>query len=140
MIWFHKELSLNSINKMSEKTLLEHLDIKITEIGPDYLVATMPVNATTHQPFGVLHGGASCVLAESVGSVASNLILDNKVAYAVGQSITANHLRPVNNGLVTAKATILHKGKRSHLWEIMIRDENDKLVCLSTLTMAIVEK
>ncbi len=140
MIWFHKELTLSSLNKMSDNTLLQHLDIKITEIGPDFLVATMPVNSTTHQPYGVLHGGASCVLAESVGSVASNLILDSAKAYAVGQSITANHLRPVSSGLVSAKASIVHRGKKSHLWEILIRDENDKLVCLSTLTMAIIEK
>lgn len=140
MIWFHKELALSSLNKMSENTLLQHLEIKITEIGPDFLVATMPVNSTTHQPYGVLHGGASCVLAESVGSVASNLILDSAKAYAVGQSITANHLRPVSSGLVSAKASIVHKGKKSHLWEILIRDENDKLVCLSTLTMAIIER
>lgn len=140
MIWFHKELTLEKINSINKNTLLEHLNINITEIGPDFLVATMPVNSTTHQPYGVLHGGASCVLAESVGSVASNLILDNKISYAVGQSITANHLRPVSNGLVTAIAQIMHKGRKSHLWEIKITDENDKLVCLSTLTMAVVER
>ncbi|HYL03173.1 MAG TPA: hotdog fold thioesterase [Dehalococcoidia bacterium] len=115
------------------------LGIRITEIGPDYLRATMPVNERTHQPFGVLHGGASVALAETVGSMASTLCVDAE-HLCLGQDINANHLRSISSGLVTATARPFHLGSRSHVWHIEIRDERERLVCVSRLTMAVVER
>ncbi len=116
------------------------LGIRFTEVGPDYLRATMPVNERTHQPFGLLHGGASVTLAETVGSVASMLCVDPERYLCVGQEINANHLRGMSSGLVVATARPLHVGARSHVWHIEIRDEQDRLVCVSRLTMAIIER
>jgi len=116
------------------------LGIRFTEVGPDFLRATMPVNERTHQPFGLLHGGASVALAETIGSVASMLCIDLKQYLCVGQEINANHLRGVSEGLVTATARPFHLGARSHVWHIEIRDEREKLVCVSRLTMAIIER
>jgi 1,4-dihydroxy-2-naphthoyl-CoA hydrolase len=124
----------------SRNTLAAHLDIRVTEIGPDYLRATMPVNAHTHQPMGILHGGASVALAETVGSLAANLCVDTEKSVCVGQEINANHVRSVASGLVTATARPYHIGGRSQVWGIEIRDENDRLVCVSRLTMAVVDR
>jgi len=124
----------------ARNTLAEHLGIRVTEIGPDYLRATMPVNPHTHQPHGILHGGASVALAETVGSLAANLCVDMTKYVCVGQEINANHLRPVSSGLVTGTARPFHVGGRSQVWGIEIRDENDKLVCVSRITMAVVER
>jgi 1,4-dihydroxy-2-naphthoyl-CoA hydrolase len=124
----------------ARNTLAEHLGIRVTEIGPDYLRATMPVNPHTHQPQGILHGGASVALAETVGSLAANLCVDLTKYVCVGQEINANHLRPVASGLVTGTARPYHVGGRSQVWGIEIRDENDKLVCVSRITMAVVER
>ena len=124
----------------SRNTLAEHLGIRVTEIGPDYLRATMPVNSHTHQPMGILHGGASVALAETVGSLAANLCVDVQKSVCVGQEINANHVRPAASGLVTATARPFHVGARSQVWGIEIRDENDKLVCVSRITMAVVER
>jgi len=138
-IW-RNETTPEGLNQRARKTLAEHLDIRVTEIGPDYLRATMPVNANTHQPNAILHGGASVALAETVGSLAANLCVDLEKFVCVGQEINANHLRPVGSGLVTGTARPFHIGGRSHVWGIEIRDENDKLVCVSRLTMAVVER
>jgi len=124
----------------ARNTLAEHLGIRVTEIGTDYLRATMPVNPHTHQPQGILHGGASVALAETVGSLAANLCVDLTKYVCVGQEINANHLRPVASGLVTGTARPYHVGGRSQVWGIEIRDENDKLVCVSRITMAVVER
>ena len=124
----------------SQNTLAEHLGIRVTEIGPDYVRATMPVNPHTHQPQGILHGGASVALAETVGSLAANLCIDVTKYVCVGQEINANHLRPVSSGLVTGTARPFHVGGRSQVWGIEIRDENGKLVCVSRITMAVVER
>ena len=124
----------------ARNTLAEHLGIRVTEIGPDYLRATMPVNPHTHQPQGILHGGASVALAETVGSLAANLCVDLTKYVCVGQEINANHLRPASSGLVTGTARPYHVGGRSQVWGIEIRDENDKLVCVSRITMAVVER
>lgn len=124
----------------SRNTLAAHLDIRVTEIGPDYLRATMPVNSHTHQPMGILHGGASVALAETVGSLAANLCVDTQKSVCVGQEINANHVRSVASGLVTATARPYHIGGRSQVWGIEIRDENDRLICVSRLTMAVVER
>lgn len=131
---------MEELEALSRNTLVEHLDIRITEIGPDYLRATMPVSPRTHQPMGVLHGGASVALAETVGSVAANLCVDPATHVCLGQEVNANHLRPVSSGLVTATARPYHLGSRSQVWQIEIRDARDKLVCVSRLTMAVVER
>jgi 1,4-dihydroxy-2-naphthoyl-CoA hydrolase len=128
------------LQELARNTLAEHLDIRVTEIGPDYLRATMPVNSHTHQPMGILHGGASVALAETLGSVAANLCVDIEKYVCVGQEINANHLRPVSSGLVIGTARPFHIGGRSHVWGIEIRDQQDKLVCVSRLTMAVVER
>jgi 1,4-dihydroxy-2-naphthoyl-CoA hydrolase len=128
------------LRERSRNTLAEWLDIRVTEIGPDYLRATMPVNSHTHQPQGILHGGASLALAETVGSLAANLCLDMTKYVAVGQEINANHVRAASSGLVTGTARPYHIGGKSQVWGIEIRDENDKLVCVSRITMAVVER
>ena len=128
------------LRERSRNTLAEWLDIRVTEIGPDYLRATMPVNSHTHQPQGILHGGASVALAETIGSLAANLCVDLTKYVCVGQEINANHLRPASSGLVTGTARPYHVGGRSQVWGIEIRDENDKLVCVSRITMAVVER
>jgi 1,4-dihydroxy-2-naphthoyl-CoA hydrolase len=116
------------------------LGIRFTEVGPDFLRASMPVNERTHQPFGLLHGGASVTLAETLGSVASMQCVDPERYLCVGQEINANHLRGVASGTVTATARPFHLGSRSHVWHIEIRDESERLVCVSRLTMAILER
>jgi 1,4-dihydroxy-2-naphthoyl-CoA hydrolase len=128
------------LTERGSKSLPGHLGIRITEIGPDYLRATMPVNAHTHQPFGVLHGGASVALAETAGSIAAMLCVDSEQYLVLGQEINANHLRAVSAGTVTATARPFHIGTRSQVWSIEIRDESDRLVCVSRLTMAVVER
>ena len=116
------------------------LGIRFTEVGPDFLRASMPVDERTQQPFGLLHGGASVSLAETVGSVASMLCVDPGRYLCVGQEINANHLRGMSSGTVIATARPFHLGGRSHVWHIEIRDESERLVCVSRLTMAIVER
>ena len=127
------------LTERGSRTLPGFLGIRITEIGPDYLRATMPVNERTHQPYGVLHGGASVALAETVGSMASMLCVDPQYL-CLGQDINANHLRSISSGLLTATARPFHLGGRSHVWHIEIRDERERLVCVSRLTMAVVER
>lgn len=127
------------LNERGNRTLSGYLGIRVTEIGPDFLRATMPVNEHTHQPFGVLHGGASVALAETVGSLAALLCLD-PTHIALGQDINANHLRSISSGLVTATARPFHLGRSSHVWHIEIRDEQERLICVSRLTMAVVER
>jgi 1,4-dihydroxy-2-naphthoyl-CoA hydrolase len=138
-IW-RTETTPERLYEQSRNTLAEYLGIRVTEIGPDYLRATMPVNSHTHQPMGVLHGGASVALAETVGSLAASLCVDPDKFVCLGQEINANHLRPVSSGIVTGTARPYHIGGRSHVWHIEIRDERDKLVCVSRLTIAVVER
>jgi 1,4-dihydroxy-2-naphthoyl-CoA hydrolase len=127
------------LNERATHSMSGYLGIRFTEIGPDFLRATMPVNEHTHQPFGVLHGGASVTLAETVGSVASIMCVDGQQYRCVGQEVNANHLRGVSSGIVTATARPFHLGARSHVWHIEIRDERERLVCVSRLTMAVIE-
>ena len=127
------------LNERGSRTMPGFLGIRVTEIGPDFLRATMPVNERTHQPFGVLHGGASVALAETVGSLAAMLSVDPSYM-VLGQDINANHLRSISSGLVTATARPFHLGRSSHVWHIEIRDEQERLVCVSRLTMAVVER
>jgi 1,4-dihydroxy-2-naphthoyl-CoA hydrolase len=127
------------LNQRASRTMPGFLGIRVTEIGPDFLRATMPVNERTHQPFGVLHGGASVALAETVGSLAAMLSVDPSYM-VLGQDINANHLRSISSGLVTATARPFHLGRSSQVWHIEIRDEQERLVCVSRLTMAVVER
>jgi 1,4-dihydroxy-2-naphthoyl-CoA hydrolase len=128
------------LTAIGSKSLPGYLGIVITEVGEDFLRATMPVNAHTHQPFGLLHGGASVTLAETLGSMGSVMCIDNERFMAVGQEINANHIRGMAAGLVTATAWPWHLGRTSHVWHIELRNEDDKLVCVSRLTIAVVER
>ncbi len=120
-------------------TITKHLGIEFTEAGEGYLTARMPVDGRTHQPFGILHGGASVVLAESLGSVASWMLLDDPARQrAVGLEVNANHLRAVRSGWVYGRCTPIHTGRTTHVWDIRITDEQGKLVCISRLTVAII--
>ena len=140
MIWHKKDLLLQEIIHLGKETMGEHIGIAFTDVGPDYIKATMPVDARTRQPYGLLHGGASCVLAETLGSVASALVIDPEKFICVGLEINANHVRGVREGHVTGIATPLHLGASTHVWDIKIYNESDKLVCVSRLTVAILKK
>ncbi len=131
---------LSKINSLNKNTLMETLSIQYTEIGDDYLVATMPVNEKVHQPMGLLHGGATVSLAESVGSMASHLFIDNEKFEARGIEIAANHVKSKREGVVTATAKIVHKGKMTHLWEIKVVDEEGRLISICKLTNIILPK
>lgn len=117
-----------------------HLGMQWTGIGHNYLEMKMPVDARTHQPYGLLHGGASCALAETVGSVASFLVIDNSQFLCVGLEINANHIRSIRSGWVIARAEPLHLGSSTHVWDIKIKNEEGKLICVSRLTVAILKK
>ena len=120
--------------------MIEHLGIEFLELGDDYIKARMPVDHRTIQPFGLLHGGASVALAETLGSVAANLCVDREKKMCVGLEINANHIRPVTSGFVYGIARPIHIGASTQLWEIRIHNEQEKLVCISRLTMAILDK
>ena len=137
---FDKEKILHYCNKVSKNTLMQTLNIEYVDAGPDYLVATMPVNSSVHQPMGLLHGGATVALAESVGSAASMLFVNSEVSEVRGIEIAANHLKPKRDGIVTATARIVHKGRSIHLWEIRVVDENDHLISLCKLTNMVLPK
>ncbi len=136
---FNKSLGLDFLNSLGKNNIEEQLGIEYVELGEDYIVARMPVDHRTKQPFGILHGGASIVLAESLGSVASFLCLENtEKQKAVGLEINANHLRTVTEGWVFGKVTNIHLGKKTHIWEIKIRTYDNKLVCISRITVMII--
>ena len=139
MIWFKKDLQLNDFVALSKGNMAEHLGIEWTELGADFLKARMPVDHRTNQPYGLLHGGASCVLAETIGSVASAMVIDNSKSICVGLEINANHIRGVREGFVEGTATPLHIGNSTHVWDIKIHDSRNKLVCVSRLTVAILK-
>ncbi|MCW8195292.1 hotdog fold thioesterase [Proteobacteria bacterium 005FR1] len=120
-------------------TLAGHLDIRITEVGPDYLKATMPATEKVFQPMGLVHGGANVALAETVGSVAANMLVDREKYACVGQEINANHVRGVRQGTVTAIAKPAYVGRTSQVWDIRLYDDNNKLTCISRLTMAVIK-
>jgi uncharacterized protein (TIGR00369 family) len=137
---FDKEKILHYCNKVSNNTLMQTLNIEYVDAGPDYLVATMPVNSSVHQPMGLLHGGATVALAESVGSAASMLFVNSDVSEVRGIEIAANHLKAKRDGIVTATARIVHKGRSIHLWEIRVVDENNHLISLCKLTNMVLPK
>lgn len=139
MIWQAKP-TLSELNVRFDKNIASLLGICFTDITDDTLSATMPVDERTHQPYGILHGGASVVLAESLGSIASNLIIDSEKFVGVGLEVNANHLRPVKDGLVTGVCSPIHLGSKTHVWEIKIYDKRGKMNCISRLTVAIVPK
>lgn len=137
-IWF-EPLTIEQVNARfaGVQDINTHLDLRLTEIGDDYLRGTLPVDERTRQPFGLLHGGANVVLAETLGSVASNLVVDSSKFYAVGQEISANHVRSARSGRVTGTARPVYLGGRSQVWDIQIHDAAGKLTCVSRLTMAV---
>ena len=138
--FFPKSLQLDTLNNIGRGCMVEYLGIEFTEIGNDYLIATMPVDERTKQPLGLLHGGASVVLAETMGSIGANICLDLEKQYAVGLAINANHIRSVKDGKVTGKATPIHIGKSTHVWSIEITDAQGRLAAISRITMAILNK
>jgi len=137
---FREPVSIDALNALSRGNMLEHLDIVFTEAGEDWISATMPVDARTRQPYGLLHGGASVVLAETLGSSAGNLCVDPSTHMCVGVEINANHLRAVTEGRVTGTARALHVGRSLQVWEIGIVDAAGRKVCASRLTLAVVAR
>ena len=135
---FRAPVSIEELNRLSQGTLIEHLGIVFTAAGGDWLQATMPVDPRTRQPYGLLHGGASVVLAETLGSTAGNLCVDTASQICVGLEINANHLRATRTGSVTGTARALHVGRTTQIWEIRIDNEAGKPVCISRLTLAVV--
>ena len=139
-IWYNKELSIEHIKHMGAGTIGEHIGLNLIELGDDFLKATIPVDHRTKQPYGLLHGGASCVLAETLGSVASALVVNPEKFICVGIEINANHVRSAKEGLVTGNCTPIHLGASTHVWDIRINDEKNRLICVSRLTVAILKR
>jgi len=138
MLW-SKPYTLDDV-RFDVPCLQNHIGIEFIEVGADFLRARMPVDDRTVQPFGVLHGGASVALAETLGSVAASLVIDRTKQHAVGQEINANHVRAGGKGFVIGTARPAHIGRRSHVWEIRITDEQERLVCISRITMYILDR
>ncbi len=138
-IWFHP-VTTEAANKRSEGTMLSHLGIEFIEIGPDFMSARMPVDHRTHQPLGIMHGGASCVLAETVGSTAANYCVDQSKSYCVGLDINTNHIRSIRSGFVIATAKPFHLGRTTQVWGIDIVNEEGKLISVNRLTMAVLKQ
>ncbi len=136
---FDKNIQPSELQRVSEHTLVDHLGIEFLEIGDNYITAKMPVDHRTVQPMGLLHGGASVVLAETLGSVASSIIADRNKSYGVGLEINANHLKSARDGFVTGKVTPIHIGRKTHVWDIKIYNNNNDLICVSRLTVAILD-
>lgn len=134
------DVTLAQLNKLNQGNMCEYLGIEYTEIGNNYLCGKMPVDYRTKQPLGLLHGGASVVLAETLGSIAANSCIDPAVSYCVGLDINANHIKSVADGYVYGKATAVHLGKNTHVWEIRITNEEGQLVCISRITIAVMSK
>ena len=136
MILWKNKTTVDLLQEKSKNTMIEYLGIEILEIGDDYLTAKMPVDHRTKQTAGILHGGASVVLAETLGSIAAGLCIDSEKKHIVGVEINANHIRSAHDGWVTGVTRPLHVGKSTQVWEIKIFDETEKLVCISRLTVA----
>lgn len=133
-------LSLEEINHRAKNTLSDHLNIQFVEAGDDYLIARMPIESYTHQPMGIMHGGASAALAETVASAAGNYCVDQTAKICVGLALNINHLRPVHAGFIDAVASPLHLGKTTQVWDIKIHDDKKHLVSVARLTLAVIEK
>ena len=134
------DYSIDQVNSMSKNTILDVLGIEITEKGDDFLVGKMPVDSRTVQPMRILHGGANVVLAETLGSIASLMIINPEEEISVGVDINANHIRSVKSGWVTGIAKPINIGRKIHVWEIKITDEEDRLTCISRLTVSVLPK
>ena len=139
-IWYDPAITAEQINPIGKGNMAECLGIEITEVGEDYLKATMPVDHRTRQPYGLLHGGASVVLAETLGSVGAAFVVDRSKYDCVGLEINANHLRGVRDGFVTGIARPVHLGKTTQVWEIRIHDNRDKIICISRITIAVLKR
>jgi len=140
IIWFNKAMTIADIEYLGKNNMAEHLGMKFTEIGNDFIKGTLPVDHRTRQPYGLLHGGASAALAETLGSLASAFVIDPDKYICVGIEINANHVRGVRSGSVTGTCTAIHIGATTHVWDIRIHDDaNEKLVCISRLTVAILK-
>lgn len=137
-IW-KQEPTLEQLNRRGAGTMVEHLGIRFTALGPDYLSASMPVDHRTNQPIGLLHGGASVVLAETVGSVAGALCVDLRRQFCVGLEVNANHLRAVRTGRVVGTAQPVHLGRKTQVWQIDIVDEHGRQITASRLTLAVLD-
>ena len=135
-----KNITTKHITEICKNTLIQSLGIEFTEVGEDFIVAKMPVDERTYQPMGLLHGGANVALAETLGSIGTYAIIDTKTHYGVGIEINANHVGSATQGWVFGKAKIVHKGKTTHVWETEIRDESEKLISISRMTMMILER
>jgi 1,4-dihydroxy-2-naphthoyl-CoA hydrolase len=140
VIWYNKQMTLADMVVFSENNMATHLDIRFEELGDNFIKGSMPVDHRTKQPYGLLHGGASCVLAETLGSVASALVIDHTKFICVGLEINANHIRSAKEGRVMGTCTPIHIGASTHVWDIRIHDERGKLVCISRLTVAILKR
>jgi 1,4-dihydroxy-2-naphthoyl-CoA hydrolase len=140
VIWFNKHLTLQDILHPREHSLASHLGMEMSELGADHLTGRMPVDHRTRQPAGLLHGGASVALAETLGSVAAWLTVDPEKYNVVGLEINANHVRSARQGFVTGVARPLHRGGSTQVWDIRISDEDGRLVCVSRLTVAVIAK
>ena len=136
-IW-KKKINIDDINQWSKNTMVEHVGIHVIEVGDDYLKATMPVDNRTHQPMGILHGGASVVLAETLGSIAANLAVKDPY-YCVGMEINANHVKSAFGDYVTGTVNPVHIGKSTHVWDITICDKEEELICVSRITLAVLK-
>lgn len=134
------KMNIELINEICKNTFVSHLEIEFTEFGKDYIVAKMPVNNKKHQPMGVLHGGASLALAETVAGAGSMLIVDEKKHNVYGLQVTGNHLSTVTEGVLTARAEVVHLGQSTHVWDVKITDDNDKLISVSRVTNIVKEK
>ena len=137
---FDKSVRVAHLQEISKNTMVEHLGIEFLELGDNYITAKMPVDHRTHQPMGLLHGGASVALAETLGSVASSLLIDLNNFACVGLEINANHIKSAHSGHVIGKATPIHIGKKTHVWDIRITNLNNALISICRLTVAIIEK
>lgn len=138
---FKQQPSIEFLNRLNENTLGQHLGIEITEIGEDFILAKMPVDNRTHQPMGLLHGGASVAFAETLGSIAGTLCLEDMTKqHIVGLEINANHIKGVRSGWVYGRVAALHVGRSTQVWEIKITNEEGKLVCMSRITLAVISK
>jgi 1,4-dihydroxy-2-naphthoyl-CoA hydrolase len=139
-IWYDPAITAEQINPIGKGNMAEYLGIEITEVGEDYLKATMPVDHRTRQPYGLLHGGASVVLAETLGSLGAAFVVDRSKYDCVGLEINANHMRGVRDGFVTGVARPVHLGKTTQVWEIRIHDIRDKIICISRITIAVLKR
>jgi 1,4-dihydroxy-2-naphthoyl-CoA hydrolase len=138
-LWF-KDVNVNELNLMCDNTMVSFLGITIDEIQPDSIIGSMPVSNHVKQPFGIVHGGANCVLAETLGSLAANMTLDPENFHAVGLSLNTSHIKAVRNGRVRGRAMNVHHGKTTQIWEIKTYNDANQLTSTSTLTMAIIQK